>query len=177
MLNWGYMGLSYGEVRLEDYTDDWRVMFEEEAERLRRIFGFKALAIEHVGSTSVSGLVAKPIIDIAVALKSLDDFENFRRTFIEDLNYSVKEDPVPGEQLVRREHDNEVTHFIHVMELDSERYQNTIIFRDALRADDNLRDEYAKLKRKLAEEFVDDRKSYTASKHDFITSVIGKNRA
>ena len=72
------MGLKVGVVKLEEYNPKWKDMYLEEKENLKGMFGNVALAIEHIGSTSVEGLSAKPIIDIAIGVKSLSDFDKVK---------------------------------------------------------------------------------------------------
>lgn len=169
------MGLIKGEVKLEQYDIKWQADFLAEKAELEKLFGEVALEIEHIGSTSVRGLSAKPIIDIAVAVNSLRDFAAIRPKFEELKQYSVKDDGNnPGEILIRKHGENpeEVTHFIHIMEKDGAKYQDSILFRDTLRNNTRLRLEYEDLKRELAKKFPHDRKSYTESKDYFIKSIL-----
>ena len=71
------LGLQRGTVRLEEYNPEWRDLFEQEKELLLKTFGSRILKIEHIGSTAIPGLPAKPIIDINVAIPSLDDINDF----------------------------------------------------------------------------------------------------
>lgn len=168
------MGLKIGEVKLEKWNPQWRDDFEIEKQNLLNIFGLFAIDIQHIGSTSVYQLDAKPIIDITVSLKDLADFEKVRHAFEENPNYSIKCDNEPGEILIRKGPENNRTHFIHVMEQGSQRLNDSIKFRDALRHSGQLRDEYCELKHRLASKYPNDRKSYTASKAKFIQRVLGK---
>ena len=175
------MGLIKGEVKLEQYDVKWQADFLAEKAELEKIFGDVALEVEHIGSTSVRGLSAKPIIDIAVAVNALGEFAAVRPKFEELKQYSIKEDSTPGEILIRKHGENpdEVTHFIHVMEKEGPRYHDTILFRDTLRENTKLRIEYEELKQDLAKKYPHDRKSYTESKDYFIKSILreakGKN--
>jgi len=167
------MGLKVGTVKIETYNPKWKDMFNEEKENLKNIFNNLAINIEHIGSTSVEGLSSKPIIDIAVTLNKLDDFDKVKEYF-EKEPYSVKEDCVSDEILIRKGSEDNRTHFIHVMEKTSPRYKNTILFRDYLRNNKEVLEEYEELKKELAEKYADDRKMYTASKNDFIQKVLKK---
>ena len=169
------MGLDKNLVRLEAPNPDWPTMFLAEAEAIRERFGKLALSIEHVGSTSIPGIYAKPIIDIAVGVKKLKDFERVRAQF-EVAPYSVKPDPSPGEQLIRKGEESNRLVLIHVMELNGKRYQDTILFRDYLRTHPNVAREYEKLKQSLAKRFANDRPSYTAAKNDFIQAILRQAR-
>ena len=76
------MGLKVGTVKLEEYNPKWKDNFNEEKENLSKIFGDVALSIEHIGSTSIPGLSAKPIIDILVIIKDFKDFEKVKEDFL-----------------------------------------------------------------------------------------------
>lgn len=169
------MGLKVGEVKLEKYNPEWINKFYEEKENLQKMFGNLALTIEHVGSTSIPKLSAKPIIDIAVGVKSLKDFEIVKSLFLK-FPYSVKEDSTDGEILVRKGPEDNRTHFIHVMEIDSERYKETIIFRNYLRTHKDALKDYENLKKDLAIKYKDNRKMYTESKRDFIREMIERSK-
>ena len=166
------MSLKTGTVKLEKYDPKWHKMFLLEKNNLKKLFGDLAIEIEHVGSTSVEGLSAKPIIDIAVGMKDLKDFSKVKEKFIND-PYSVKEDSVADEELIRKGYPN-TSYLIHVMEIDSKRYKDQIIFRDYLIKNSNALRRYEDLKIKLAKEFADNRKMYTASKNDLINELLNE---
>lgn len=166
------MGLKVGEVKLEKWNPEWRHDFEIKKQNLLSIFGSLALDIQHIGSTSVDQLDAKPIIDIAVGLKNLSDFEKVRQAFLRSPEYSVKTDNEPGEILVRKGPEDNRTHFIHVMQYNSQRMNDSLKFRNILRHDPQIRDEYCKLKHQLADKYPSDRKAYTANKAGFIEQIL-----
>lgn len=165
------MGLKVGTVKLEEYNPKWKDMYLEEEKNLREMFENVALTIEHIGSTSIEGLSAKPIIDIAVGVRHLSDFDKVKEKFMVE-PYSVKEDSTEGEILVRKGNEDNRTHFIHVMEPDSKRYIESILFRDYLRKNIWALEKYEELKKDLAVKYADDRKKYTASKNEFINEII-----
>lgn len=165
------MGLKVGTVKLEKYDSNWKVMFEKEKEELEKRFGSLAIKIEHIGSTSIEGLSSKPIIDIAIAVEKLEDFEQIKEEFQKE-PYSVKEDSVCDEILIRKGNEDNRTHFIHVMEIESKRYKDTIKFRDYMRSHAEAVKEYEELKEELAKKYADDRKMYTSSKNEFIQNIL-----
>lgn len=167
------MGLKVGTVRIEKYNSNWENEFLKEKEILSKMFGDLAIEIEHIGSTSIKGLSAKPIIDIAVALYKLDDFEKVKEKFQKE-PYSVKEDSDDGEILIRKGSEDNRTHFIHVMEINSKRYKDTIIFRNYLRKHEDVAREYETLKIKLAIKYANNRKMYTSSKNEYIEKIREK---
>ena len=89
------MGLKVGTVKIEAYNENWKLMFKEEKENLIKVFGDIALQIEHIGSTSIPGLSAKPIIDILVVLESFNEFEK-----VKTLAYST------GTKLIVKDNEN-----------------------------------------------------------------------
>ena len=165
------MGLAVGKVKLETYNKEWAKQFEAEKCLLMKIFG-EDTPIEHVGSTSIPGISAKPIIDIAIGLDKLEDFETFRKIFESKPEYSIKDDSDKDEVLIRKGPEENRTHFIHISEKDSPRFKNYIKFRDYMREHAEARVQYENLKKELAEKFADDRKSYTAAKAEFINEII-----
>lgn len=167
------MGLKVGTVKLEKYNSDWEKEFLKEKEILSKIFGDLAIEIEHIGSTAIKGLSAKPIIDIAVGINKLEDFEKVKNELKKD-PYSIKEYSDDGEILIRKGTEDNRTHFIHVMEINSKRYKDTIIFRNYLRKHEEAMKEYESLKKELARKYADNRKMYTSSKNEYIKKIIKK---
>lgn len=166
------MGLRNGTVVLENNFELWHKMFLEEKTILKNVFGDIALQIEHIGSTSVPNLKAKPIVDIAVGVASLENFD-FVRLNAQKL-YSISEGK-HGDEILLVKEDTERTYFlIHVMPIESDRYKNTIIFRDILRRNDDIRQAYEDLKAELSIKYASDRKTYTQSKNSFIEQVFEK---
>ena len=170
------MGLDKNKVILEKHNDKWAEMFQAEAKELRKIFGDLALSIEHVGSTSIPGIMAKPLVDIQVGLRQLSDFEKVRAKF-EKEPYSVKPDPSPDEQLVRKGPEESRFFLIHICAVDSDRFKNTLLFRDYILSHPDKAREYEELKKTLAAKYPDNRPMYTASKNDFIQAVLREARA
>ena len=166
------MGLKVGEVRLEQHNDNWELMFAKEVEELWEYFGDVALRISHIGSTAVDGLEAKPIIDIAIAVNDLSDFDSVSEKFVDDPDYSIKKGGDPDEILIRKGPEKNRSYYIHVMDIDSKRYKNTIVFRDTLLSDERIRNDYRALKHHLAEKYPNNRKKYTSSKADFIDTTL-----
>ncbi|MFA7243934.1 MAG: GrpB family protein [Patescibacteria group bacterium] len=176
------IGLKKGFVKVEKYNPQWRDEFNKEKTILEKIFGDVAKSIEHVGSTSIVGLSAKPIIDIAVGVDSLEDINKIKEKILKFPSYTIKEDNADGEILMRKGvpvkpgqiKPDYITHFIHIMEIEGTKYRETIVFRDYLRADRDVLKEYENLKQKLAIKYENDRKAYSKAKDEFIKSVLGR---
>lgn len=131
-----------------------------------------AVAIEHIGSTAVPGLVAKPILDIAVGLSSDADPDQVIAR-LEPLGWAFRGDKGdPGLLFVLEDRPAHRVAHMHVVGYGDTRWRHYLLFRDRLRTDPAARTAYAELKRGLAERFADDRRAYTAAKDSFITGLL-----
>lgn len=163
-------GLAHGIVQLAEWTPRWAELFGEEAARLRLALGNFAVAIEHYGSTSVPGLVAKPLLDILVGGPESTDAAAYMAA-LTPLGYDyaahagVSEHLVFGRGAAR-------THLVHVVRYGGEAWHKALAFRDALRADAALRESYAALKRELVQRHGAERSRYTAAKSAFVEQVL-----
>lgn len=167
------LGLQRGTIRFVPADPAWATAFVDEQQRLNAAIGHLVVDIQHVGSTSIPGLAAKPIIDIAVAVASPDDIAACRPLLLA-LGYLDRGDGgSDGGHLFVRESYREVrTHHLHIVASDDPQWANYLWFRDRLRGDDALRDEYGALKRTLQETFAHNRRDYTAAKAPFIRGVL-----
>jgi GrpB-like predicted nucleotidyltransferase (UPF0157 family) len=160
-------------VELVEYDPSWAELFEQEREPLGAVFDGRVVAIEHIGSTSVPGLCAKPIIDVLVGLRELELSEE-QISAMAALGYEyMGEHGLPG-RLFFRKHPR--THHVHVVEYGGEHWQRQLTFRDALRNDAEERRRYEAFKRRLAAE-GHSRDAYTELKTPFIREVEARARA
>ena len=147
-----------------------------EAERLVLAQAFESVScvIEHVGSTAVPELAAKPIIDIMLGVHSLADIEARIETMgMLDYEYMPQHENVMPERRYFAKPVVRPRYFhVHAVVLDGAFWNEHLIFRDALRANPKLAQSYASLKLQLAAEFGEDREGYTNAKGSFIRSVI-----
>ncbi len=167
------IGLKRHAVVVVEHRSEWAELFAAEARALRLAAGDLAEDIQHVGSTAVPGLPAKPIIDIAIAIRSRDVIPELAERLVAR-GYIDRGDGGSdgGWLLVKESQTNVRTFHVHMVETNDPQWRNYHAFRDALCSDAALRDRYAALKRGLAAQFAGDRKSYTNAKHDFIRGVL-----
>lgn len=159
-------------VELVDHDPSWAELFEEERVRIAPIFDGQAVGIEHIGSTSVPDLCAKPIVDVLVGLRELS-LSDEQIAAMKGLGYEyLGEYGLPG-RLFFRKHPR--THHVHVVEHRGEHWERQITFRDALRSDAEERQRYDAFKRKLAAE-GHSREAYTELKTPFIREVEARAR-
>jgi GrpB-like predicted nucleotidyltransferase (UPF0157 family) len=164
-------------VVIADPDPRWPAVFETQRARLSEVLPPGA-RVEHVGSTSVPGLGAKPIVDILVGVERLGDVERCIPE-IEALGYeyvSEYEAQLPQRRYFRRDEAGARAQHLHAVEFDSEFFREHLAFRDALRADPQLARAYETLKRQLAERFGRDREGYTEAKTVFVEAVLEKVR-
>ena len=161
-------------VRIESYDPSWPASYEEERRALEQTLGNSITGgVHHVGSTSVPGLAAKPIIDILVGV---EDLESSRKLIasLGELGYMYA--PYRPEEMVWFCKPNSAhrTHHLHLVPANSPRFNDELAFRDYLRTHQEVAKEYAALKRRLAAEFEHDREAYTEAKGDFIHQILDR---
>jgi GrpB-like predicted nucleotidyltransferase (UPF0157 family) len=159
-------------VRLTPYDPAWTEAFERERVALEGSIGpWVVDGIHHVGSTAVPGLEAKPIVDILVGV---EDLASSRGCFepLTALEYLYA--PYRSEEMhwFCKPSPERRTHHLHLVPAGSRRYAEELAFRDLLRAYPGTTERYAKLKRKLADRFPEDREAYTEAKTDFIRGIL-----
>jgi len=167
------LGLERGLVKLEPYNDKWSKLFDEERELLFSRLKELIIAIEHVGSTSIEGLFAKPIIDIAIGVSSLDVIIKLKEK-VKALGYVEVPVSIDGKHVFARYNEKKITHFLHVMIYNQNLWIDQISFRDYLRSDLDAKIEYIKLKEKLANKYSNDVVSYTNEKKEFVDNILKK---
>ena len=155
------------------YRTEWPVLFAREAQLLEEIFMGTNAQIEHVGSTAVPGLGAKPIIDIMIGVHSLLDAE-YRVSELARIEYEYVpeyEAELPDRRYFRKPFTRPRTHHLHVVALGSEFWKKHLRFRDYLRAHPDIAGEYYELKLQLAEA-ARVTGVYTENKSPFVARVL-----
>lgn len=172
------LGLKRGTVALYPHEKEWEDEAKCTIEKLKSILKETAVDIQHVGSTAVKSICAKPIIDIAVGVRSFDDILKYK-DILEENGFYLRNSSIENQLLFvcGSYYDGTgdlQTHFIHVVIYESCEWQNYLLVRDYLNQNPEKAKEYEALKLKLTEECPVDsgREHYTAGKNDFIKSVI-----
>ena len=167
------LGLTYGQVRLVESDPGWSRAFGQLAAELRTELGDLAVAIEHVGSTAVPGLVAKPILDLAVGLAPGTDPDRVIPA-IERLGYEFRgnKGDTGGFLFVLEDRPAHRIAHVHVVPHGRPKWRQYLAFRDRLRIDPDARAAYAAMKRRLGEQFASDRQAYTAGKGAFVAGLL-----
>jgi len=158
-------------VRIVHYDSAWPHLFRERAERLRRALGDVALRIDHIGSTSVPGLPAKPIIDIQISVATFEPLDAYRLP-LESLGYVFRSANPERTKRFFREAPGERREHVHVRKAGSWGEQFALLFRDYMRSHQMEAAAYAELKRELAQQYREERHVYTDAKGPFIWDVM-----
>ena len=175
----GWKDLLKNPVVIVPYDEQWPRLFESERVRLQPLLSGINFRIEHVGSTAVPGLGAKPIIDMMLGVDHLSQIEK-RIPAFEQIGYLYVpeiEAMMPEDRFFYRQDAVEMrVYHLHTVELSSNFWRDHLLFRDYLRTHPEVAEQYFQLKRKSAERFRDDRSAYTESKSEFIAAVLAKAR-
>lgn len=156
------------------HDPSWPVRFRIESQLLQMALADLAPTIEHIGSTSVPGLAAKPVIDMLVGVPSLEAFEAYVDR-LENCGYVYipeYERALPDRRFFKRVVRGVRTHHVHVVQVNGLYWKRYLKFRNNLRADPWLAARYAELKRRLAGRFRNDRDAYTNGKSGFVEAVL-----
>ena len=165
-------------IEVVDYDPLWIVAFDKEAAILNAIFGERVVGVHHIGSTSVPGLDAKPIIDILVVLDNTDDINSFDRA-MQDVGYRVRGEcldaPIPGTPgrfYFTKETNGVRSHHVHACATGHEDIFDKLAFRDYLRAHSSKAAAYGELKRRIAAQYRFDNIGYMQAKDGFVKSTL-----
>ena len=165
-------------LELSAYSPMWPAVYAIERDRLNAVFGADAVVIEHIGSTAVPGLGAKPIIDVMLGVPALAIVERkIPELVAQGYRYVPEfEKSIPERRFLVKTEGHPGYFHLHAVIYASDFWKRHLAFRDALRADEALAADYWKLKRRLAARFPNDRAAYTDAKSDFIRAVIERTR-
>jgi GrpB-like predicted nucleotidyltransferase (UPF0157 family) len=166
------------QIYLAPYSIDWPKKFEREKKLLLKAIGEWVEDIQHVGSTAVPGLSAKPIIDIMIGIESLTDADEHCIVPLEQLGYEYVqqfESETPERRYFRKSSQGVRTYQIHLVEIDSDWWQRHLLFRDYLRSHPQAANEYETLKQALAK-VHSDTNEYATAKTAFIRKIEKKAR-
>ena len=161
-------------VQLHEHSAAWAPLAERWMSDLRRALRPLAPRVEHIGSTAVPGMAAKPVVDLQVSVDDVDD-EAAYRPALESLGLVLRARE-PGHRFFRPPAGQPRAVHVHVCTRGSGWEQDTLTFRDVLRRRPEVAAAYAELKRRLAAEHATDRAAYTDGKTAFVRSVVQGSR-
>ena len=163
-------------VQLSGYDTEWPKIFTVECRSLMALCGDQLLAVEHIGSTAVPGLYAKPIIDIMGGVESMAIADKLlvpmcKSGYLTSAEFNEK---LGNKRWLMRCAEGRRTHHLHLIMYGSIEWSKQLLFRDSLRSNLLLASKYEEHEKELAAQFENDREAYTEGKGDFIRNVIAK---
>jgi len=167
------LGLESGIVRLVEYDERWPALFAAESARILTAIGDLPLTLEHIGSTAVPGLCAKPVLDILAGHPPSVPILRYVAP-LEQAGYQHRGDAgIAGHQFFRRGQPR--AYHVHAVEQGGSLWREYLAFRDYLRSDRQAAARYAEVKRSLAARFPRDREAYITGKSSFVVEAIRRS--
>ena len=172
------LGLNKGEVRLVPHATGWEEDFIEEKELLSEAIGMQVVDIEHMGSTSIKGIAAKPLLDILVGVRSMDDVAKFDKKRLKEAGYyHLGRVEIEGKVVFAKFTNLEEltkTHVLHIVEYGGEWWLKHTFFRDYLNEHPDVAKQYEALKKKLAATYPNNESLYADAKLKFVDEVLNR---
>jgi GrpB-like predicted nucleotidyltransferase (UPF0157 family) len=163
-------------VVLVEYSSTWPMIFQHLRDELLSAFAAESIQVEHIGSTAVTGLSAKPVIDVMLGARTLANIEaKIPQLSQQSWTYRPEyEIDLPDRRYFVRSVSGALRVHLHATNLGSQLWRQQLAFRDALRTDAVLRAEYQDLKFLLARQHAEDKSAYTAAKSPFIQTCLAR---
>ena len=172
------LGLNRNVVKLVGHANNWKELFKEEKTLLNRLVGEYVVDIQHIGSTAIDGIAAKPLLDILVGVSSIGDAQKFDKHKLKEANiYHLGRVQIEGKEVFAKFSNLEnltKTHVLHVVEYGGDWWQKHIFFRDYLNEHPEVANDYEALKKELAEAFPTNERSYTDGKKVFVDGILSR---
>ncbi|MBM7584431.1 GrpB-like predicted nucleotidyltransferase (UPF0157 family) [Bacillus pakistanensis] len=161
-------------VEVLSYQTEWKVRYQNEKKKIRNLLKNVPITTHHIGSTSVEGLAAKPIIDILVELPTLESLNPFIDEFVEEGYVFKGENGIPKRRYFQFEKDGTRLVHLHMYQKGNDEIHRHIAFRDYLREFPNEAKQYGEIKQQLAKQFPSDIAAYINGKHEFVKAMERK---
>ncbi|KAA0948536.1 GrpB family protein [Sporosarcina sp. ANT_H38] len=170
------LGLNKNVVTLVEHSNNWKALFKVEKDQLNAIIGEHVVDIQHIGSTAIDGIAAKPLLDILVGVKSMEEVQKFDKHKLKEATYyHLGRVKIEGKEVFAKFSNLEAltkTHVLHVVEYGGDWWQKHTFFRDYLNEHPEVAKQYEELKKELAEAFPTDERTYTDGKKNFIDKIL-----
>ncbi|NFV13981.1 GrpB family protein [Clostridium sp. FAM 1755] len=160
-------------IEVVPHNPEWKIKYQKEADKIYNIMKEEIVKIHHIGSTSIKGIYAKPVIDILVEVQDINNVDNYNKKmkslgYIAKCEYGIKGRRFFLKGLYHR------THHVHIFEKGDSEIERHINFRDYMREHKEEAKQYEELKKELALEFRYDIDSYCEGKDSFIKKIDEK---
>lgn len=169
------IGLRRGTVAVEPHRIEWEISAREIIDKLKNLLQEDMVDAQHIGSTSIKCICAKPIIDIVVGVNDFDKILKHNDVLNKNGIYYRNQDHLNQHLYVCGDMENNIrTHHIHVVIWGQEIWNNYINFRDYLNCHEEDAKKYSRLKESLARQYPEDRSTYTSGKNEYIELILHK---
>lgn len=172
------LGLRRGTVRLEPHDPRWEEEAGKTIEMIKCILGEDAVDVQHVGSTAIPAIAAKPIIDLVIGVKDMSQVLQYNdRLLKEGIYFRGNSDAADGLLYVMGDFEKDTrTHHIHVVIWDGAAWNDYVNFRDYLNRNRDVALQYQQMKTELEKRFFNDRVAYTGGKETLISDILERAR-
>ncbi|MDN7243242.1 GrpB family protein [Planococcus sp. N028] len=157
-------------VTVTDYNPEWETQFELAAAEIRKVLGEECVAVYHIGSTSVQGLAAKPVIDLMPVVRDIQKIDRFNEEMAKIGFVAKGENGLTGRRYFQKGGD-ERTHHVHVYQEGNKEIARHLVFCNYLRENPRVAEEYGTLKKKLAKEHPYDIQKYIEGKEPLVIQI------
>lgn len=175
------LGLKRNQVKLSQYSNEWEQEFIIIKQELLNVFPLLQDRIEHIGSTAIKGMTAKPILDLAVGVDDINKVDNTVLKAFKTAGFLRLRVVRPNEIVLAKFTDEtyeEKTHYLHVVDYNEDLWKNFLFFRDYLNANKTARDNYINLKNEFIQNYPDAGvEQYTDFKVQFVNEINSKRKA
>ncbi len=161
-------------VEVVPFQQSWKAGYLQVAERLKTILGDEVLSVHHIGSTSIPGMSAKPILDLLIVVRNIEKIDGHNGQMKASGYDAYGENGIPGRRFFVKERDGARISHVHIFAAEHPEIRRHLLFCDYLSAHPEEAAEYARLKENLASRFPDDIDRYIEGKHDFIQEIDRK---
>lgn len=170
------LGLNKDVVALTPHRQEWKALFEQEKSLLESLIGEHIVDIQHIGSTAIEGIAAKPMLDVLIGVRSMDDVKKFDKYRLKDEDiYHLGRVEIEGKEVFAKFSDLDdltKTHVYHVVEYDGEWWKQHTLFRDYLNEHPDVAHKYEALKKELVLKYPGNERQYAEAKKVFVDEVL-----
>jgi len=171
------LGLKNDEVKLVSYTEEWNREYRRVKQTIQKNTNILDDHIQHIGSTAIENMMAKPVLDILIGVEDISNVDDSLISGLKEIGFLRLRVERPAEIIFAKFTDNtyEVkTHFIHMVELGKEHWNNLVFFRDYLKSNESARQEYKNIKIEFIQNLSRRINEYTNHKEDFVKAICSK---
>jgi GrpB-like predicted nucleotidyltransferase (UPF0157 family) len=166
--------LNPGAVVLEPFNVQWQQLASAEADQISVALSGEVLEVRHIGSTTIPGIKAKPVLDFVLVVRDLNSLDTNTHRLAHLRYMPLGEHGIPGRRYFTKTTNGLHSHHLHAFQVGDPQIQRHILFRDYLRAHPEAAQEYSRLKEELARRFLYNRGAYTEGKTEFVQGINEK---